>query len=108
MYIIEITGIFPKYCNEKTKDFNCVETRYFQIGEYVRMTVMIYEDELPYFLFDRKDKKPVDRMAYVTVATRLRTIYPDIIMPYRAQQWYNEETGVLHAIPAYGRRGANG
>lgn len=108
MYIIEITHLFPNYCEEITEDFGCRSVRYFQVDEQLRMTLALYEDEMPYFLFHRKDKTPVDRMAYLSVAVRCHKLYPDILMPYRANQWYNEDTGVLHARPAYGRGNLNG
>lgn len=99
MYIIDITHLYSTYCVEKTKDFKGVDTRYFQIGEQLRLTVILYDNDVPYFLLANKDYSPVDRLEYLYLTEKLGWLYPNIKLPKMAEQWYNEETGVLHVRP---------
>ncbi|WP_277630357.1 hypothetical protein [Atopococcus tabaci] len=99
MYIIDISHLFPDYCEENTKQFESDQTRYFQIGEHLRLTVMTYEQVQPYFLLAHKDGSPVDRLEYLYLTEDVRFIYPNIYLPDKVEQWYNEETGVLHVRP---------
>lgn len=100
MYVIDISHMYPNYCRQKTANFEGESTRYFQINERLRLTVICYDNEVPYFLLENKDGSPVDRLEYVYLTSKLRFIFPDIKLPLLVEQWYNEETGVLHVRPA--------
>ena len=96
MYIIDITSLFPNYCSKTTEDFEGVQTKLYQIGEYLRLTVILFNKETPYFLLSRKDNRPVERLSYFFLLEYWSTIFQDIHLPENVDQFYNEETGVLH------------
>lgn len=99
MYIIDISHLFPNYLAKNTEKFQADDIRYYQIGEQLRLTVMTYARFQPYFLLANKDGTPVDRLEYLYLTETVRFILPNIYLPDHVEQWYNEETGVLHVRP---------